>query len=71
MLHFLKTGNCMPEMRHIFAFNNANHGSAKTTGHYLIAQIRERLSICIEAYCDGGPAEKARLRHEKILKSDK
>lgn len=65
MLNFMKTGICLPEMRHIFSIQSFNSGSSNTnnglatnrknTGRYLAEQIKARMTTCIEAYCNGGP----------------
>ena len=76
MLHFMKTGNFMPEMRHIF-FLGGSHlqssttqqtnsdsqtvgvcGSHRTTGRDLAEEVKQRLKICIDEYCKGGPQER-------------
>ena len=47
MLNFMKSGNCMPEMRHIFQVK----GSQKTTGKDLADEIKQKLKMCVDAYC--------------------
>ena len=53
MQNFMKTGNCMSEIRHLFSFVE-NHGQ-RTTGKYLADQLKDRVAQCVDEYIAGGP----------------